>query len=66
MAVLVVGGVGGFRGVCSGKGRERFPSFARRRNVIQTNVAATQSGLLYNKAPVALQPERLEAAACRD
>lgn len=40
-----------------------FPSFARRRNVIQTNVAVTLSGLLYNKAPVALQPERLEAAA---
>lgn len=34
--------------------------------VIQTNVPVIQCGLLYNKAPVTLQPERLEAEACQD
>lgn len=33
--------------------------------VIQTNVPVIQCGL-YNKAPVTLQPERLEAEACQD
>lgn len=56
----------GFCGVHLGGRCEGFPSFAQRRNVIQTNAAATRSGLLCNEAPVALQPERLEAAACRD
>lgn len=64
MAASAVGGVSGFYGVWGRGGR--FPSFAQRRTVIQTNVPAIRSGLLYNKAPVAPQPERLEAAACRD
>lgn len=34
--------------------------------VIQTNVPVIQCGLLCNKAPVAPQPERLEAEACQD
>lgn len=49
--------------VREGREGEGFPSFAQRRNVIQTHVPAIRSGLLCNKAPVAPQPERLEAAA---